>query len=107
MAAITDSPPTLSYIVNDADTRTFLPAERNPKFLTQRVHDVLEDALALSLRKVVEHNVMRRKVLRGYAPLATGLIDVEYAVHDVSERFFSLSCRWFQNFLQYLPLIFG
>ena len=46
-----------------------------------------------ALRKVVEHNVMRRKVLRGHAPLATDLIDVEYAVHDVSKRIFSLSCR--------------
>ena len=93
--------------VNDAEARAFLPAERDANLLSQRVHDVLEDTLALPLRKVVEHKVVGREVLGNHPPLAARLVDVEYAVHDVPERIFSLSWCRFQNFLQYLPLIIG
>ena len=93
--------------VHDAEARAFLSSKQDAQLLSQRVHDVLKDTFALPLRKVVEHKVVGRKVLGNHPPLAACLVDVEYAVHDVPERIFSFSCRWFQNFLQYLPLIIG
>ena len=71
--------------VDDADTRALVPAEQDAQLLPQRVHDILKDTLAFPLRKVVEHNVVQREVFRGHTPLAAGLVDVEYAVHNVSE----------------------
>ena len=93
--------------VYDAEARAFLSSKQNAQLLSQRVHDVLKDTFALPLRKVVENKVVGREVLGNHPPLAACLVDVEYAVHDVPERIFSFSCRWFQNFLQYLPLIIG
>lgn len=93
--------------VDDAHARGLVPSERDAQLLPQGVHHALKDTFALPLGEVVENDVVRREVLGGHAPLAAGFVDVKYAVHDVPERILSLSCLWFQNFLQYLPLIIG
>ena len=73
------------WVEQDAEAWALIPPERDAKLLPQRVHDVLKDALALPLRKVVEHKVVGREVLGHHPPLAAGLVDVKYAVHDVPE----------------------
>ena len=70
----------------------------------ERIHDVLNNALQFPFTKVVIKHLPWSKVAWKHSPLATGLIDIEDGVHDVTKLMFSPSSLRINGFFDNLPL---
>lgn len=70
----------------------------------ERIHGVLNNALQFPFTKVVINRLPWSKVAWKHSPLATGLIDIEDGVHDVTKLMFTLSFLRINDFFDNLPL---
>lgn len=82
-------------------THPNFPANHLPDERMERIHDVLNNTLQFPFTEVVINRLPWRKVAWKHSPLATGLIDIEDGVHDVTKLRFSLSFLRINNFFIY------